>query len=84
MGAVTKTKRSKASYESKAVVSKITATSRMSVKIHDNFYTLEYSEERLITDNPDIDVEKERKLLWDKVNSEVDNQIEDVYKLYQK
>ena len=74
----------KKAYESKAVISKITATSRMSIKIHDNFYTLEYSEERLIGDNPDIDVTKERELLWEKVNSEVDNQIEDIYKLYQK
>ena len=32
---------------------------------------------------PDIDIEKERKALWDTVNTEVDNQISDIDALYE-
>ena len=71
-------------YESKAVVSKINATSRIAIKIKDNFYTVEYSEERLIPDVEGIDVEKERVLLFDDVNSIVDAQAEDIIKTFQK
>ena len=65
----------KPDYESKAIVAKITATSRASVKIKDSYYTSEYSEERIIPDLEDIDIEAERALLWDVVNSECDEQI---------
>lgn len=78
------TKKKSAPYQSKAVISKITATSRMSVKIRDNFYTIEYSEERLIPDVDGVDIEAEKKLLWDVVNGEVDNQIADIYALYEE
>lgn len=71
-------------YKSKAIISKIQATSRGSVKVGDSFYTLEYSEERIIPDIEGIDIEAERKLLWDTVNNECDKQIEDVLKLYKK
>jgi hypothetical protein len=71
-------------YESKAVVSKINATSRIAIKIKDNFYTVEFSEERLIPDVEGIDVEKERVLLFDDVNSIVDAQAEDIIKTFQK
>jgi len=69
-------------YESKAIITSITATSRASVKIKDNFYTIEYAEERLIPDLEDIDVEEERNLLWDTVNNEVDTQIADILKTF--
>ena len=64
-------------YEQKAITTQIKATSRVSVKIRDNFYTLEYTEERTIPDVEGVDLEKERKLLWDKVNSEVDIAMEE-------
>ena len=63
-------------YESKAIVSTIRATSRVSVKIRDNFYTVEYCEERTIPDVDGVDIEEERALLWDTANAECDNQIE--------
>lgn len=59
-------------YEQKAITTQIRATSRASVKIFDNFYTLEYTEERTVPNVEGVDLEEERKLLWDKVNSEVD------------
>jgi hypothetical protein len=69
-------------YQSKAKITSIKATSRASIKIRDNFYTLEYSEERVIPDLPDVDIIKEKEILWDAVNAEVDAQIEDVIKSF--
>ena len=69
-------------YESRAVVTSIRATSRKSIKLGDNFYTMEYSEERSIPE--DADVVEERKLLWDDVNYECDNQIEVVKNLWEE
>ena len=64
-------------YTSKAITTQIKATSRVSVKIRENFYTLEYTEERTIPQVEGVDLEKERELLWDKVNSEVDVAMEE-------
>ena len=72
----------KKEYESKAIINKISATSRASIQIDGKFYTLEYSEERIIPDISDIDITKERELLWNTVNAEVDEQIADVYDTY--
>lgn len=68
-------------YEVMAETTSIKATSRVSIKVNDTFYTLEYTEERQIPAAymPDFDIEKERKALWDTVNAEVDKQVEDVY-----
>ena len=65
-------------YESKAIVTTIRATSRASVKVRDNFYTVEYCEERTIPDIDGVDIEEERALLWDTANAECDNQIEEI------
>ena len=69
-------------YESKAIISSIKATSRASVKIGDSYYTMEYCEERIIPDDENINIEEERRLLWDTVNIEVDGQIEDALKTF--
>lgn len=66
-------------YESKAKVSKIIATSRASIKRKDNYFTLEYSEERIIPDIDGINIEEERRLLWKTVNDELYEQIEELY-----
>lgn len=71
-------------YESKAITKTIKATSRASVVIDKNYYTLEYTEEKIIPDLPDIDLLLEKTLLWDEVNSQVDKQIEDVLKTFGK
>lgn len=65
-------------YVSKAKINKITATSRSSIKIREQYFTFEYSEERLIPDLPDVDIETERALLWEDCNAEVDNQIQTI------
>lgn len=69
-------------YAPKAIVSKISATSRCSVKIRDNFYTVEYSEERIIPAIDGVDIEKEREILWETVNNEVDNQAIEIKKTF--
>lgn len=74
----------KADYESKAVTQTIRATSRISLKKGDTFYTLEYSEERVIPEIDGINIEEERKLLWDCINGEVDAQAQDIKNLYKK
>lgn len=71
-------------YVSKAITTQIRATSRASVKIRDNYYTVEYTEERTIPQVEGVDLEQERKLLWDCVNEECDNQIDDIIKSFAK
>ena len=71
-------------YTSKAQITTIRATSRASVKVRDNFYTVEYSEERALPNDIDFDIVEERQLLWDTVNNEVDAQIEDIVKSFSK
>lgn len=74
----------KESYESKAKTTSIRFTSRASVKVGESFYTVECCEERVIPDIDGINMEEERRLLWDTVNSECDNQIEDILKTFKK
>jgi len=75
-------KKSEKKYESKAIINSIKATSRISLKVNETFYTLEYTEERLIPVVEGVDIEKERAILWNTVNAEVDKQAEDVQKMY--
>ena len=50
--------------------STIKATSRASVKIKDSYYTVEYSEERIVPDGMDEPtLEEERAELWEVVNA---------------
>lgn len=60
----------------------IRATSRISTKVRDTYYTFEYCEERQIEENDDL--EKERADLWETCNSEVDAQVTEVMDMYQK
>lgn len=62
-------------YEPKAVITKITAYSKATIKIKDNYFSTEYQEERVIPDIDGVDIAKEREALWDAVNTEVDNQM---------
>lgn len=70
-------------YESKATTQAIKFTSRASVKVGDSFYTVEACEERILPVD-DVDVAKERELLWETVNTECDNQIQDILKTFRK
>jgi len=75
---------SKTKYEPKGVTTSIKFTSRASVCIDKNYYTVEACEERMIPDIEGLDLEEERKALWDTVNEQCDNQIADIIKIYKK
>lgn len=68
-------------YESKAIIATISATSRVSVKIKETFYTFEYTEKRDIPNVDGVDMELERLMLWETAHSEVDKQVNDVLTL---
>ena len=57
----------------------IRQSSRVSVKIKENFYTFEATEERII--EGDVDLEQARQDLWDTVHGEVDKQVTEVVQL---
>lgn len=65
------------SYEIKGIPTKITATSRSAIKIRDNYYTVEASEERSIPDS-DVNMEEEYDALFNEVNDVVDKQVKDI------
>lgn len=72
-------------YESKGEVSKITVSSRASVNIGKNYYTFEYTEEKCFPISKigiDFNIEKERQLMWENANKEVDNQIKEISDYY--
>ena len=70
--------RKKAPYVSHTIPSKITATSRMAVKIRDNYYTIEATEERTIETVEGIDMDLEWTMLFDDLNDVVDMQLQDI------
>lgn len=67
-----------------AKTTSIKFTSRASVKVGDSFYTVEACEERMIPDIPEVNIEEERQALWDTVNGECDNQIQEILKTFRK
>ena len=71
-------------YVSKAKITSIKAVSRAAIKIRDNFYTVEYQEERSLPEDVEFDIEQERQLLWDETNKVVDNQIQEILTAFRK
>lgn len=70
-------------YIPKAVVTEISATSRVAIKVRDNFYTIEYTEKRAVPDVEGIDMDIERDCLFTDVNNIVDRQAEDIIRMTQ-
>ena len=62
--------------QTKYVTTEIQASSKISLKIGDNFYTVEYCERRSVPD--DANMETERAALWETVNGEADRQAEEI------
>ena len=71
-------------YELKGITKEISASSRVSIKIRDNYYTVEYSETRVIPEVDGVDLEKERQALWEIVNNECDNQALEIKNTFSK
>lgn len=76
--------RTKKSYEPKGVTTQIQATYRISTKIHDNFHTVEYTEQRQIPDIEGVDIAKEKEALWNAVIVEIEAQIDDIVDSYKQ
>jgi hypothetical protein len=70
-------------YIPKAVVTEISATSRVAIKVRDNFYTIEYTEKRAVPDVEGINMDIERDHLFADVNRIVDQQAEDIIRMTQ-
>jgi len=69
-------------YEPVAKPASIRCTSRVSVKIKDNFYTFEFMEERVIpADAVNVNMEAEREALWNTCHGEVDKQVEEIVQM---
>ena len=74
-------------YTQQSIPTVIKFSSRASVKIvnnGDHYYTVEYGEERQINNYNEVDIEKERQMLIDDCNRQVDNQIEEIVKTFVK
>ena len=71
-------------YKSMGKITKISGSSRASLKIMDSFYTFESSMEKCF--DPElydkINFEEEWKLLFEELNQKVDDQIEQVEQTY--
>ena len=68
-------------YEVKGIPTKITATSRCAIRIKDNYYTIELSEERKLPEE-NVDINSEYKALFDSVNDEVDRQMQEILQTF--
>lgn len=69
-------------YKSQATTTTIKASSKVSIKIKDTFYTLDFTEERALP--PEIDTTNiaiEKELLWGAVHAQVDQQIQEILDL---
>lgn len=80
-----KTKVAKKGYESKLKTVSIRFTSRASVKIKDSYFTVEACEERVVPDGVDgVDWQKEKKMLWDELNAQCDDQVQEIYDMFER
>lgn len=66
-------------YCSQARVTKLCYSSGITVEVNGTYYKFNATEEREIFHG--VDVEQERKAFWDKLNSEIDNQVREVQNL---
>ena len=70
-------------YIQQAKTIKISGTSKATVQVNNNYYSFSYGEEReLPGDCSRVNLDKERELLWESLNSQVDKQVEEIVKLY--
>lgn len=72
-------------YVQQAKTVKISGTSKATIQIGNNYFSFSYSEEReLPIEQSEVNLEEEKKLLWDTLNAEVDKQLEEVSNAYKK
>lgn len=71
-----------AEYHVQGKVSKISATSRCAIKVRDNYYTIEATEERVFPNDAELDMDIEYSHLFDSVNTVVDNQMNEILETF--
>ena len=72
-------------YESIGEVTKLTVSSRASVNIGKNYYTFEFTQEKsfpLSKYGMNFNEDKEKELMWQEANAEVDKQINEIVEYY--
>ena len=63
-----------------AKTTSIRATYRMSTKVNNDFFTVEYTEERAVENEENL--EEAREALWDTVITEIEDQIDGIRKTF--
>lgn len=71
-------------YKSKAITTEIKADSKITLKIKDNYYSVSLEESRTIPDIKGVDMELERKLLFEDINAIIDDQANEILKTFGK
>ena len=66
----------------KGKTTEISATSRVAIKIRDNYYTVEATEKRALPE--EVDLDEEWSDLWTSVNKTIDNQAAEIYETFAK
>lgn len=73
-------------YKIQGVPTKISAVSRAAIKVKDNYYTVEASEERSLPNDSiyEVKMDEEWKALFDSLNEVVDNQMQEIIDTFVK
>lgn len=69
-------------YEPKAKATEITYLSKGTIKIRDNYFSIEATETRSVPDIEGVDMKEEWKALCNEVDGLVDFQLEQIVKTY--
>lgn len=72
------TRTKKEQYVTHTSPTSISATSRIAIKVRENYYTIEAHEERSITEQEGLNLDLEWKMLFESVNKVVDEQAEEI------
>ena len=72
----------KKEYVSMMATTEISASSKIAMKIKDNYYTIQASETKTVIDDGGIDMDKEWDILFDELNEVVDKQCDDIAKTF--
>ena len=72
--------RQKATYTPKAVPTSISARVKLTLKVRDNFISVEGNEERTVPQDVDVNMGKEWEALWDDVYATCDDALADILK----
>ena len=72
----------KKEYVSMMATTEISASSKIAMKIKDNYYTIQASETKTVIDDGGIDMDKEWDILFDELNEVVDKQCDDIARTF--